>query len=255
MNKCISFICLILSISCDDGELAIETIDFDSITIVQSCDAISAGTANLLFKTNGAEALILELPSGLLQNIVTTEAIRRELSATSTTKLTYRIFFDAVTSSYFCATVPPISPTVSQEVTAQAGTVIITTTTEDSKTFSHLIELSGISFITTDGSRITDLQISAFGTVTTVVPDVDMATDTIVFDDFDTLLTCNPVVTTISNLLFKLSGSQALMLELPGELFFKEITAEARQSAISAISPTRLIYRSFTGDVGPNYFW
>lgn len=243
-----------LLLSCDDGELAIDTIDFDSITLVQSCDGVSASTANLLFKITGTEALILELPSGLLQNRVTTAAIRTELSATSATQLTYRIFTDAVSSSYFCATVPPISPTVTEEVAAQAGAVIISTTTEDSETYTHLIELSGISFITSDGSRITDLQIDDFGTVTTTVPDDDLPTSMIDIDDFETLETCGPVTATAANVLFNINGAQALILELPGELLSNEVTTMARQSDISATSATRLIFRAFTGVVSSDYF-
>ncbi len=158
----ILFVCLI---SCDDGDLAIETVDFDSITTIQTCDPVSATASNLLFKINGSEALILELPAGLLKNEVSAEVITSEIS--STTKLTYRIFTDAVSANYFCDAIPPTSPSVSEEVKAEEGNIFVTTTTTDSETFSHLIELSGISFITADGSRITDLQISEFGIVTT----------------------------------------------------------------------------------------
>lgn len=165
MKKVVTLLFLSIFLSCDDGDLAIDTVDFDSIETPQTCRAISTTTTNVLFKINGDEALILELPTGIFKNEISTEIIQREIS--STTKLTYRIFTDDVSSNYFCDEVPPISPTVSEEVNAEDGIVFITTTTIDSETFSHLIELSEISFVTSDGSRITDLQISKFGTVTT----------------------------------------------------------------------------------------
>lgn len=165
MKNVVSLIILSIFLSCDDGDLTIDAVDFDSIETPQTCDAVSTTTASVLFKINGDEALILELPSGTFKNEVSTESIAQEIS--STTKLTYRIFTDDVSSDYFCDDVPPISPTVTEEVTAEDGTVFITTTTTDSETFSHLIQLSEISFVTSDGSRITDLQISEFGTVTT----------------------------------------------------------------------------------------
>ncbi|MFD0798628.1 hypothetical protein ACFQZJ_14240 [Maribacter chungangensis] len=165
MKKVCSLIIFLSLLSCDDGDLAIETVDFDSITTVQTCGSVSATASNLLFKINGSEALILELPSGTIKNEVSSEIIKREIS--STTKLTYRIFTDDVSKNYFCDPIPPTSPTVSEEVIAEEGNIFITTTSADSETFSHLIELSGISFITANGSRITDLQIDAFGTVTT----------------------------------------------------------------------------------------
>ncbi len=167
MKKVFSLILVFCFLSCDDGDLAIETVDFDSITTIQTCDPVSATTSNLLFKINGSEALILEIPAGLLKNEVSAGVITSEIS--STTKLTYRIFSDDVSKNYFCDAIPPTSPSVSEEVTAEEGSIFVTTTTTDAETFSHVIELSGISFITADGSRITDLQIDAFGTVTTAL--------------------------------------------------------------------------------------
>ncbi len=167
MKKLFSFILFLCLLSCDDGDLAIETVNFDSITTVQTCGTVSATASNLLFKINGAEALILELPAGLLKNEISDGVITSEISSTS--KLTYRIFTDEVSNDYFCDVIPPTTPSVSEEITAAEGTIFITTTTEGSETFNHLIELSGISFITEDGSRITDLQIDLFGTVTTVL--------------------------------------------------------------------------------------
>lgn len=165
MKNAVTLIVLSIFLSCDDGDLTIDSVDFDSIETAQTCDTVSATTDSVLFKINGDEALILEVASGTFKNEVSTEIIEQEIS--TTTKLTYRIFSDDVSSDYFCDDLPPISPIVIEEVTAEDGTVFITTTTTDSVTFSHLIQLSEISFITSDGSRITDLQINEYGTVTT----------------------------------------------------------------------------------------
>jgi len=165
MKNVFRLIFLALFLSCDDGDIQIETVDFDSINTVESCKAASASTTNLLFKINVDEALILELPAGLLKNEVTTEVIKSAISAT--TKLTYRVFTDKVSKNYFCDEVPPLTPTVSEQVIAADGEILITTATKDSITFEHIIRLNEISFISEDGSRITDLRISEFGTVTT----------------------------------------------------------------------------------------
>lgn len=165
MKKMFSLILFISFLSCDDGDLAIETVDFDSITTVQTCGTVSASEPNLLFKINGSEALILELPAGLLKNEVSTERIESNIPANAT--LTYRIFSDVVSQEYFCNTIPLTTPSVSEEVIAAEGTIFVTTTAVDDETFNHLIQLSGISFITADGSRITNLQINEFGSVTT----------------------------------------------------------------------------------------
>ncbi|MDF4222995.1 hypothetical protein PXC01_15430 [Maribacter sp. M208] len=167
MKKYLIIGCSILFFACNDGDLQIETVDFDSIETVQSCDDISATTENVLFKINGDEALILNLPSGLLKNEVSTTEIESIIPGNS--QISYRIFSETVTSSYFCDSPPPLTPTVLEEIEAEAGSIFVTTTTEDDITYTHNIQLSGITFLNENGSRITDLQVNEFGTVTTTV--------------------------------------------------------------------------------------
>lgn len=166
MKKILFLALAVFLFSCDDGDLQIETVDFDSITTVQSCDAVSTSSSNFLFKINGDEALIVELPSGLLKNEVSTTDI--ESIVPGSTSVTYRIFSDVVTSAYFCDELPPLTPSVIDEIEASAGSVLITTVAGEGDTFEHTIRLSGISFVNENGNtRVTDLQINEFGTVTT----------------------------------------------------------------------------------------
>jgi hypothetical protein len=166
MAKYFFFVLLVLLMACDDGDLQIETIDFDSIRTVESCTAVSSSTANVLFKINQDEALILELPNGLLKNEATTEALVSNVPGNS--KITYRIFTGNVTKAYFCDAVPPLEPMVTEEITAGGGQLFVTSTINaDSTAYEHTIRLSGITFLLANGSRITDLQINEFGTVTT----------------------------------------------------------------------------------------
>lgn len=152
-------------LSCDDGDLEIETLDFDSVTNVQSCGGVSVTASNVLFKIDGDEALILELPSGAIKNEATTEDI--EININESASIIYRIFSGTVSSDYFCNDVPPVEPVVTQEIVAQDGVVFISTSAIDSVTFEHTIRLSGVSLVTENESRITDLRINEFGTVTT----------------------------------------------------------------------------------------
>ena len=165
MKKYLLIGCSILFFGCNDGDLQIETVDFDSIDTVQNCDVVSVSTSNVLFKINGDEALIITLPSGLLKNTVTTTDIESAVPGNS--QVSYRIFSDNVSSAYFCDSPPPLTPTVMEEIEAQGGSVLVTTSSTDNTTFTHTIKLSGISFLNENGSRITDLQINEFGTVTT----------------------------------------------------------------------------------------
>ncbi|MEP5913323.1 MAG: hypothetical protein ABJ277_07610, partial [Flavobacteriaceae bacterium] len=162
---------LFIVFSCGDGDLQIETIDFDDISI-QYCDDPVADSNNILFKINESEALILNLQSGALNNGVVGETITTESAVSSESTITYRIFSDDVSSDYFCTDIPLASPTVVEEVEAEDGTVFIETISDtDATNYVHTITLSGISFVNTTGERITNLTIDDFGEVTTVIPD------------------------------------------------------------------------------------
>ena len=158
--------------SCSDGDLQIETIDFDSVSL-QYCTNPVRNAKNLMFKINESEALILELQSGALNNGVIGDTIITESTVPNQSQITYRVFSDGVDNDYFCGDIPTVEPTVVQEVVAEDGLVIIETmlAENDSTLFAHNISLSGISFVTGNGERITNLAINEFGEVTTNVPD------------------------------------------------------------------------------------
>ena len=164
-------LCLGTFFSCSDGDLEIETINFDSITL-QFCSSPNPTSTNLLFKINDTEALILELQSGVLNNGVVGETVISESNVPNQSQVTYRIFSDSVDDGYFCDDIPPAEPIVIDEVEAQDGQVIIETVVDpnDNTKFVHTISLSGISFVTKNGERITNLAINEFGEVTTNVP-------------------------------------------------------------------------------------
>jgi hypothetical protein len=167
MKNFLWFSILVLLVACDDGVLQIETIDFDSATI-QTCTDVSAETSNVLFKLNTSEALILELPNGAIKNEVSSGTIAFSVTATGSTKATYRTFSDNVSAAYFCDDIPLITPSVVDEIIAEGGDLFITTSLNaDGITYEHEIQLSTISFVTANGSRITNLTIDNFGTVTT----------------------------------------------------------------------------------------
>ena len=158
--------------SCSDGDLQIETIDFDSVSL-QYCSNPVRNAKNLMFKISESEALILELQSGALNNGVVGDTIITESMVPNQSQITYRVFSDGVDNDYFCDDIPVVEPNVIQEVVAEDGMVIIETmlAENDSTLFAHNISLSGISFVTGNGERITNLAINEFGEVTTNVPD------------------------------------------------------------------------------------
>ena len=152
--------------SCNDGDLQIETIDFDSVAL-STCESTVTTSSTIFFKINNKEALILELQSGILKNEVSSEVITSLVPSQS--KLTYRVFSDNVSSNYFCDVIPTTTPSVIEEIESENGEVRITTTLAEgtTDTFEHTIQLSEITFISSTNQRITDLRINEFGTVTT----------------------------------------------------------------------------------------
>ena len=151
MNKFFSFFLCLFILSCDDGDLQIETLDFNEASL-QTCGAVAIAQNNVLFKLNTNEALIMNLGPNALKNEVGAFVI--EITA----------------KNYFCDAVPPVSPTVVEEIIASQATIAVTTTNTGTATepiYSHQIEITKITLQTASGQRITDLTVSEFGTVTT----------------------------------------------------------------------------------------
>lgn len=170
MKKILPFLCSIWLVACSDGDLQIETLDFDDVSVDDCGDLTTTGT-NILFKIDGDEALILELENNAFSNgNSATDSVVFASAIPSRSSLTYRLFTENVTNSYFCGDIPPASPTVSQEIVAESGVVTIKTiAVNDSTQFSHTITLDSIILIDASGNRITDLTVSEFGTVATTI--------------------------------------------------------------------------------------
>ncbi|NNF18796.1 MAG: hypothetical protein HKN61_03395 [Flavobacteriaceae bacterium] len=166
MGRYLIILSALLFSACSDGDLQIETIDFDGESI-QFCDSQTTTESDFFFKISGDQALILELQDGVLNNEVSDGTIVSTIPSQS--RLIYRIFSDDVSKSYFCDDLPPAEPSVLEEVEAAAGEILVTTiqSESDSTQFEHNIVISNISLVNDKGERITDLRISNFGTITT----------------------------------------------------------------------------------------
>ena len=164
MKKMLTLLLLLTCFACDDGDLQIAAIDFDTATI-DFCDSPLTSDTTLFFKLNGQEALVLELQSGLLLPEATTEPLSSSIPAQS--QVTYRTFTDAVTRTYFCSSIPPGDPDVVLDVSAAAGEVLVTTIRNETDTtlFEHTISIQDLSLVTDNGERITDLTTVEFGTI------------------------------------------------------------------------------------------
>lgn len=164
MRKFTALFLLFSLLSCDDGDLQIASIDFDSASI-EYCDSALSESTTFFFKLNTEEALVLELQEGLLNPEETTESLISAIPGQS--QVTYRTFSDAISNSYFCDNVPPATPNVILDVSAAAGEVLITTVRSEADTtlFEHTLSIQNLSLITENGERITDLTSIDFGTL------------------------------------------------------------------------------------------
>jgi len=104
MKKLFAIVFVFLNLSCDDGNFEIPSFEFEET--VNYCDEY------LLYKlsTNGqVETLMVTLTTQQIRNSEDLVA-PVQVAPTGLFQVTYRIFDDRVTSSYFCALVPATEP-------------------------------------------------------------------------------------------------------------------------------------------------
>jgi hypothetical protein len=109
---------------------------------------------NRLFNIKGGEVLELNLDNAtfasVIQSSVTTTPRTAVLNTTNTLK--YKLFSSTITNDYFCTTVPPATPTLTQEWIAAdglanvSGIVEVTTTTFGTQ-FQHTVHLRNVTFV------------------------------------------------------------------------------------------------------------
>lgn len=159
-----SIVAGLIVMSCGDGDLQVETIDFNSISI-QTCPDNNA----LMFKISSDEAIILQAANSLIVNEATVEGSPRTSEIPGNSKFLYRFFSNNVSSSYFCSELPPATPIVNDELEATAGKVIVTTVEvieNDVTRYEHTINIEDLVLLNSNGERIIDTNFE-FGTLTT----------------------------------------------------------------------------------------
>ena len=242
-----SLIIAIVFNSCDDGNLTQEVISFDTVT-TQSCS-----TNNIIYKIKGQEALLIQIPSSSFTNEPTTVGSPTIIDINSTNRVVYRFYNGTISSSMFCETIPPSSPTVTDEWIATAGKIQITTTaikTTNATTgktsitgYNHNIVFKNITFAKQNGTQI--YETFAFGDYTrTITP--------LVFGFDETLEQCPT-----SKQIYNYNSSEAVTLDnIDTNLIQNQITPlNTPRTALIGTTANKLVYRLFTnGIVTPSYF-
>ena len=242
-----SLIIAIVFNSCDDGNLTQEVISFDTAT-TQSCS-----TNNIIYKIKGQEALLIQIPSSSFTNEPTTVGSPTIIDINSTNRVVYRFYNGTISSSMFCETIPPSSPTVTDEWIATAGKIQITTTaikTTNATTgktsitgYNHNIVFKNITFAKQNGTQV--YETFAFGDYSrTITP--------LVFGFDETLEQCPT-----SKQIYNYNSSEAVTLDnIDTNLIQNQITPlNTPRTALIGTTANKLVYRLFTnGIVTPSYF-
>lgn len=185
MKKIVFLLAACVFFSCDDGDLTVEEIDLENTASVEACtiinNAIPAGTT-LLFKINGAETLILEVPATLLINEATTTEenedgdfvpVPRTENLNGQASCYYRSFESNITNAYFCDQLPS-DIAITLEYLAVSGTIeVVSTEVIDDETmqpiaYDHVIKFKNVVFTGTNGQDVRNEEFN-FGEVRTFV--------------------------------------------------------------------------------------
>ncbi len=246
MKRFLGLISLLFFISaCDDGDLIVETIDFESITATK-CD-----TKDIIYKLKDTEILLLQIPDETFLENETLEDEPIEIEITATTNVIYRLYNGQVSSDNICLLVPDATPNVIEEWVTTSGTIQITTTaikTTDAETnatkitgYKHFIVLKDVIFQKPGGNQTYDL--FTFGNYNTTISPLAFGFD----EEAVTKSTCDDRV-------FSFSGGEAFILDVDNfaSLFANEQTTTPRKATISGTK--KLTYKLFSGTVNNTFF-
>jgi len=155
MKKIIFLVfCAFIFIGCDDGNIKLDTFNFDPAAAINSCSTNNG----LFFKVKNNEALILKTPITTFVNTVTPANTPRTIVINTTNQVIYRLFNSIISTSYFCGTLPPANPSVIDEwnasygIAGTSGLIQVTTTQITNPTtlvvtgYNHYVVFKNITF-------------------------------------------------------------------------------------------------------------
>lgn len=139
MKKVLLLLSAVLLFSCNDGNFEVPSMEFE--TSISECGDL------LLYRLNDASTEAIAI--SMSEDVLPTEETEITISLGSSITVTYLIFDEAVSSSYFCNDIPPTSPKVLQNYTATNGTiriytVAITDTDNTITGYSHSIVITDL---------------------------------------------------------------------------------------------------------------
>lgn len=176
MKKIFALITLLIAITaCDDGDMSFTDFNFGN-SAPSRC-----GESSILYKAEGTQVLILDIPPSNFANIPSeTEIVngaveyqpRTVVVGGTSGRIIYRNYDGPVSASanLFCTNIPPASPSVIEEWQGE-GTIgiatapIVNTETQRITGYRHTITLTDVSF-SKDGETVRIIE-NSFGSITT----------------------------------------------------------------------------------------
>lgn len=164
---------------CDDGDLTVDEIDFESVTASQACDP---ETSTLIYKLKDQEALLLQMPEDKIINDEKTYEYTIDAKGEGQYRVVYRAYDGKVSTANICGAIPPSTPKVTQEWLGTDGIINIVSkqnevpnNTDGSSRitgYSHTIKFKNITFKKPAGDQIDPEYI--FGIYNTTVTAADL---------------------------------------------------------------------------------
>lgn len=244
MKRFLGLVSLLLFINaCDDGDMAVETIDFDAVT------AVKCTSKDVIYKVKDNEILFLEIPATDFVNDETLLDTPIVIPISATKRVVYRLYSGEASADNICPTVPNATPNVLEEWITTSGTIEITTTavkTTDPITlattitkYNHYIVLKDVTFQKPSGPQIYETFV--FGNYNTTATNLPFGFN----EDAAFKSSCDSRV-------FNISGGEALILDVDNfsTLFANQETTTPRTATISATKKvTYILYNATVNDL------
>ncbi|PJJ07373.1 hypothetical protein CLU83_0538 [Flavobacterium sp. 1] len=252
MKRFIGVLCCAIAFSaCDDGDLVVDTINFDEIATSTCGDA-----NNLLFKLKDSESLILNIPDDVFKETFKEEPTEDnepiKLNISSTNQVVYNFYDGKVTSDNICDLIPPATPKVKTQWKASSGVIEVkteavkTSNVIDNSTkitgYKHNVIFKNITFSKGDGTT-QFYESFIFGDYLKTITPLPLAFD-------QPLSLCDN-----SGLVYESNATESLTLNIDPALILNEVTpADKPRTGTIGLVKNKLVYRLFNSVVTSDYF-
>lgn len=136
--------------ACDDGDLIVTSFDFEGINLKQ------CGTLGnyVFFKINNNNYESLSLRLQTTDSILFKEDTLSYTISGHTNTVNYRLYDGDIAESYFCSSVPPLTPKIVTDYISESGTVTIQTRITDTIEEGDITRYTYTAFFTLNNLKM-----------------------------------------------------------------------------------------------------